>query len=321
MYFQVAADKGFSSAMYSLAMMYYEGFGVDRDLEKYVSLLRQASSKGHPQAMQSLGFHLVTRSTDLADHKEALKLFEDSAMVVPDSYYGIALIHYQGMTGTVNVNEAVRNLKHGVEHGVGGCMQLLATMYWSGLGIEQDKEKAKELMRGAVERGIPQSDYLLERMEQGYDQLIDADKISEMSNPASGVSQEEVASMVSLARDLLRQGNGVQGIKLLFQAESAGSAEAAMLLGMINMDNFLTASRENKQQDADEYGKLAEQYLLKGFNGDISPRYKTESAQHLGTLYLYRAMPGKFGCSCFANFFSRGGVSRRIFEICLTNGW
>jgi TPR repeat protein len=48
---------GDAGAHYELSVMYYEGHGVEKDMEKKVHHLEQAAIAGHPAARYNLGCH------------------------------------------------------------------------------------------------------------------------------------------------------------------------------------------------------------------------------------------------------------------------
>ena len=53
--FTKAAALGSMNAHYNLSLMYYKGEGVEKDMKKYVSHLKEAAIRGHPNARHNLG--------------------------------------------------------------------------------------------------------------------------------------------------------------------------------------------------------------------------------------------------------------------------
>jgi len=53
-WFSKAADQNYPPALYSLAVMYYEGIEVKRDVKKALELLHASASLGDPEAEKFL---------------------------------------------------------------------------------------------------------------------------------------------------------------------------------------------------------------------------------------------------------------------------
>lgn len=121
-----AAEAGNAMAQYHLAVMYAEGEGVDKDLERAASLLQQASDQNLDEATLMLGlFHV----------------YGDG--VPADPAKGAALI------------------TRAADRGNDVAMYYLGNLYAAGLGVDRDIPQALAWMRKAKRAGFPVEDVML----------------------------------------------------------------------------------------------------------------------------------------------------------------
>lgn len=124
--FSTAAESGSDYAQYSLAVMYLEGEGVDKDTDKAVQLLTQAADNGQSDAQLMLGLFYV---------------FGD--YVTKDPVKGADLIYKAG----VNENDV--------------AMYYMGHLYAAGVGVDKDLTRAQMWMQNAKRFGFPVEDELL----------------------------------------------------------------------------------------------------------------------------------------------------------------
>ena len=77
-WFRLSAKQGDSEAQYRLGMMYEQGDGVEKDLEKAVKLYRFAADQGHAMAQVNLGWMYINGHGVEEDLDEAAKWYRRS---------------------------------------------------------------------------------------------------------------------------------------------------------------------------------------------------------------------------------------------------
>lgn len=117
-----AAELGKRDAMYSLALLYYNGTGVQQDLSMALSLFEQSGELGFGMAMSN------------------------------------AAIMYQYGQGTqINLEKAVYWYEQAVQAGRPEAMVELGVLYYNGNGVEQSYVMARRLFEEAAALGNPQA--------------------------------------------------------------------------------------------------------------------------------------------------------------------
>lgn len=118
--YQIAAEKGLPQAMHNLAVMYYKGEGVKKDLKKTFYWYKAAADKDFPNAMASVG-----------------------------------VLYYYGWGTEKNAQEAFKWVKNGVDKGKADAdvVELLALMYEHGRGTAQNYAEAEKWYQKAAGAG------------------------------------------------------------------------------------------------------------------------------------------------------------------------
>ena len=148
--FQDAAEHGNAAAQYALGDMYYHGTGITQDKKKALEWMRKAAEQNYIEAQYAFGGYLCeTRSTEAniwymkaADH----------GYVKAQSRLGI--LYYYGLTCLKTDKEAAAHwFRKASDNGDVSSMKLLGDMYAKGESVNQDRSKAEELYRRAVDQG------------------------------------------------------------------------------------------------------------------------------------------------------------------------
>ena len=112
------AIQGNSDAQYAIALMFYEGFGVEQSYEAAATWMRKAVEQGHAHAQ-----------------------------------YQLARMFYNGFGVEQSYQEAVIWKRKAAEQGHAHAQYKLALMFYNGVGVEQSYEDALTWMRKAAEQG------------------------------------------------------------------------------------------------------------------------------------------------------------------------
>ena len=126
-WFQKAAEQGFARSQNELGLLYLDGEGVTCDRNQAAMWFEKAAEQGHAGAMNNLGSIYAENE----DYEKAVVWFERSA--------GKGYI------------EGLYNL---------------AMCYLEGKGVEQNKEKAKQLLKSAADKGDYISAYALKKLDK-----------------------------------------------------------------------------------------------------------------------------------------------------------
>jgi len=156
-WFQKASDAGDPMGMFLLAECYLKSKGVTRDPRRAVDLLRLATEKKNPEAMNALG-DLFSRGVPgilPADRPQARELFEaaaDAGFLDAQGNLGAMLMVGGGGVDS-DPARAVELFQQGAEKGNRNCMYFLAASYEQGAGLPADPERAKEWYVKAAQAG------------------------------------------------------------------------------------------------------------------------------------------------------------------------
>ena len=125
-WFLVAAAQGNAAAQISLALMYSEGIGVEKDPAQVEHWYRMAAEGGQTDAKLVL-----------------------------------ARIYDEGIGVAADPSEAARWYQSASEDGIVEAKRRVALFYLSGTGVSQDEEKGAGLMREIAELGDPEAQFVM----------------------------------------------------------------------------------------------------------------------------------------------------------------
>lgn len=139
-------EEGNLKCTQRLGIMYYNGEGVEKDLEKAMEYMEIAAAKKEPHAMYVLAvayyrlnkFGDKTSDIDKALLKEAYELGSPYAA----DYLACIMLNELKEGKNINKNELVIYIKFGVENELKESIFKYGYIYEKGIGIEQDYEKA-----------------------------------------------------------------------------------------------------------------------------------------------------------------------------------
>ena len=147
-YFVMAAEKNISIAQSNIGKMYFNGLGVDEDLEEAKKWLSKAAENGAADAMTLLGTIMLDE-----DESEGIKLIKE-ASDNNDYYasYALGLMYYEGTYFLQSYDKAKQYFEKAVysaEHNEiiipnqGEAYYYLGYIYFKGLTNEKNYELSK----------------------------------------------------------------------------------------------------------------------------------------------------------------------------------
>ena len=154
--FSKAADKGSASAARQLGMLYAEGKGTDKSLEKSAELYALADQLGDSVAPFLLGNMYETGSGVTSDGKKALELYEKSAAAGhAPAQAQLTDIDFRGRDNIeVDWGKAYTMSQKASAGGNADAMAIEGFFLGTGnYGAEKDVKKAIELLRKSVDNG------------------------------------------------------------------------------------------------------------------------------------------------------------------------
>ncbi|ACA56721.1 hypothetical protein FDC45_02065 [Clostridium botulinum] len=113
-WYKKASEKGNSTSMNNIGLMYYEGKGVEQDYKKAMYWYKKASQEGNFAAMSNIGF-----------------------------------MYYNGQGVTQDYKKAMYWYKRSYKEGNSGVMRDIGSMYYEGKGVIKDYKKAMQWYKKA----------------------------------------------------------------------------------------------------------------------------------------------------------------------------
>lgn len=158
-----AASMGDDMAMGTLSNVYYSGIGpIAADAELCIDYLRLAADKGNTEAILSLANYYRIGDLVPQSHEESLRLNRLAAEKGhPGGNYNLGLAYDRGYGVEVNGLEAVKHYYLAATNGVTLAQHNLGACYFNGKGTAQDKNKAISWYLAAAVRDSSLSQHCL----------------------------------------------------------------------------------------------------------------------------------------------------------------
>lgn len=177
------ANKSFFEAQEFLGIMYYEGYGVEQDVEEAFKWFESAAKQKfkYPKAKYYLGMMYkygdgVDENIVLANKwfSKAFDIFQkDSKKGDRDAKYYLALMFYEGYSINQDYLKAFEIFHELACNDYADAQYYLGLMYYNGEGLEKDYRQAFEWYCKAAENGDTDAQYDLGNM---YHDGIGVDK-------------------------------------------------------------------------------------------------------------------------------------------------
>lgn len=152
-----------TEASFTLARMYEEGFGVDKDPAKARRWYQKTADLGYVPALSILGKYALAGTAGTRDAAKALAYFKEAAELgyVPAMYY-TGKLYYQGDDGVPqDFAKAAAWFDAAARAGHAGAMFAAGRMYDLGQGVAADKARAAVFFKEAALKGQSDAQYAL----------------------------------------------------------------------------------------------------------------------------------------------------------------
>lgn len=230
--FRKAATHKYSWGQYNLALCYFHGKGISKDLVKAANLMRLAAIQGNSEAQGALGSMYFYGMGVEKNYTEALTWYQLAAKagnITAHTYLGY--LYEAGLGVPKNYQIAYDWYQKAADKGCGDAMQCLGNLYEQGNGVEKNTNEALKWYRAAAEQSIPEASYRAFRIYY-YDRL---DTVNSYIYLTRAAAQNHVAALYELAEAyylglLGRPIDKQKALKYYQKAANSGSNLASMAL-------------------------------------------------------------------------------------------
>lgn len=166
-YYIRSATLGHSGAQYSLGCLYMNGNALEK--EKAVKYLQMAADQGHSDAKVQLGYmYLMGEGGLKGDRNKAFGLFLETAEKGNSmGQYRLATMYYYGKGVSEDKEEALKWYKASAEQSYARALNDLAWMYYDGKIVKKDVDEAYRLYKLAAEQDFVDAIYSLGLLTKG----------------------------------------------------------------------------------------------------------------------------------------------------------
>jgi TPR repeat protein len=162
-----AADKGSSSAMVELGVLYGTGAGVTRDEAQARKLFERAAQAGNPRGVSNLAA-LSGGGTAGSDPARSRELLAKTAETNPEAQYQLGLMLAEGVGGARDDVGARHLFEKAAAQNHPGALERMGTFTQEGRGGPKDSAAAKAYYERAAALGDDDAKNALKRMECPY---------------------------------------------------------------------------------------------------------------------------------------------------------
>lgn len=238
-WYKKAALKGNIFSQYSLGFIYYEGEEIEQNLDCAFKWYKEAAEKGFAPAQYALSYLYKNGEGCEKNNIKAYYWLEEAAENdFEDAYYLLGQSYLEGNSLIdINYKKAFFYLSKGVNKKDKNCLESLADMYYWGLYVKEDKEKAFSLYDESIKQGNSNLYYKLGKL---YEDEGDFEK--SLLNYTKGHESGDINATQRLGVMYLN-GDGVnidkeKGLEYIKDAVKAGDSNSIYVLGvaLLNKD-------------------------------------------------------------------------------------
>jgi uncharacterized protein len=160
-----AADKGSSSAMVELGVLYATGAGADKDDDQARKLFERAAAAGNPRGVTNLA---ALSGGVSADPARARELLTKSAETNAEAQYQLGLMMADGTGGPQDDSGARRLFEKAAAQNHPGALERMGAFTQEGRGGPKDASAAKAYYERASALGDEEAKKALKRIECPY---------------------------------------------------------------------------------------------------------------------------------------------------------
>lgn len=238
-WYKKAALNGNIFSQYSLGFIYYEGEEVEQNLNYAFKWYKEAAEKGFAPAQYALSYLYKNGEGCEKDNIKAYYWLEEAAdNDFEDAYYILGQSYLEGNSIIdANYKKAFFYLSKGANKKEMNCLESLGDMYYWGLYIKEDRDKAFSLYKESIDEGNINLYYKLGKLYEDEGNIEEA-----LSNYNKGHENGDINSTQRLGVIYLN-GEGVKedrekGLEYIKKAVQFGNSNSLFILGvaLLNKD-------------------------------------------------------------------------------------
>jgi uncharacterized protein len=163
-----AADKGSSSAMVELGVIYGTGNGVARDEAQARKLFERAADAGNPRGVSNLAAVSGSAAGAAADPARSRALLAKAAETNAEAQYQLGLMLADGVGGPKDDVAARSLFEKAAAQGNAAALERMGAFARDGRGGPEDKDAAKAYFEKSAALGNEEAKAALERLKCPY---------------------------------------------------------------------------------------------------------------------------------------------------------
>ncbi|MDD2358370.1 MAG: tetratricopeptide repeat protein [Thiovulaceae bacterium] len=193
------SEQGNEEAQTSLAYMYQNAQGSERNIDKAVELYKAAAENKQPYALYNLALFYANGQHGIPfDQYKAHELFMESAIreAVP-AMYEVGVMFEKGLGCICNFSEAAFWYEEAAKRGHPEAFNNLGVLYKDGHGVSQDDKRAFICFSRSADAGLKEGIYNLGLMyDQGLGCEEDHDKALDLCRKAAYQGHEKAKEII-----------------------------------------------------------------------------------------------------------------------------
>lgn len=147
-------------AQYEFGHLFRDSSYTEKNIDKYITLLRKCSEDGYWFASYKLGEFYNDSNSEHCNYSDAYKFFVKGAEKGHGlSAYNVAECYYNGNGVSENYSMAYKWAEKAYEDGVGDGANMIGVLYYIGNGVEQNYNLANEWFLKGAELDCPEAQY------------------------------------------------------------------------------------------------------------------------------------------------------------------
>jgi len=256
-YFRMAADKGDVNAMCDLGNCYYSGNGVEKDLTEYKKWIQKAAENGSVNAMRDLGV-LYSNAGNRAESMKWYRMAADKGNVNAMESLGIhSWWNWNEHGMEKDIKDAVKWYRTAADKGNADAMLSLGSCYYHGIGVKKDLNEAVNWYRKAVDGGNSDAQKTLDSLTK---------EMSDIKQYREAADKGDVEAMRSLGvcchGGYGTEKDDAEALEWFEKAADGGDQLARKYC------ELLTEEMNREKKEADRRMELAKWFLETVENGD-----------------------------------------------------
>ncbi|MCR5723303.1 MAG: tetratricopeptide repeat protein [Lachnospiraceae bacterium] len=154
-----AANKGLAEAQHALGLLYENGDGVEKSIDKALKWYNKAAEQGHEEAQKSFNslFHRqrfkITTTGTSSSSRRPYNETEKKVIYSPDKQFALGEKCYYGRGVEKSYEKAIEWYEKAANQGHAEAQCSLGYMFSKGIGVKQNYIKAAEWYKKAANQG------------------------------------------------------------------------------------------------------------------------------------------------------------------------